>query len=135
MDNGLRKRDVEGASLDIRREERTLEHFRHISYKTERTRRLVLVYGSQNENVEESQTPVCPTWLRDFPEIVGEFGRVRRQDDDSRGSSDERYSRARLLSSASLMPASIFEFSSELSYVKDRDRFISTINIVVFENV
>lgn len=69
---------------------------RHTPEKTERTRRLVLVYGSQNENVEETQVPVCPTWLRGFPKIVGEFGRVRRQD-DSRGSSDERYSRSTLV--------------------------------------
>lgn len=90
----MRKRGVEGESLDIRRaDSRAL---RHTPEKTERTRRLVLVYGSQNENMEETQAPVCPTWLRGFPEIVGEFGQVRRQD-DSRGSFDERYSRSTLV--------------------------------------
>jgi len=54
-----------------------------------------------------------------FPEIVGEFGRVRRRD-DSRGSADERYSSAVLviLVPASWCPHENFKFRPKLSYTR-----------------
>lgn len=63
--NGMRDRKEDGReSLDINRVERERGRadsraLRHTPEKTERTRRLVLVYGSQNENVEETRVPVC----------------------------------------------------------------------------
>jgi len=51
---------------------------RHTPRKTERARRLVLVYGSQNEDAQETPVPVCPAWLGrgegGFPKLSGNSG-------------------------------------------------------------
>jgi len=52
----------------------------HTPRKTEKARRLVLVYDSQNEDAQETPVPVCPAWLEGrgkesgFPKLSGNSG-------------------------------------------------------------